>query len=91
MSMKPRSIPAGEFKQGCLAILDEVARTHRSIVVTKRGRPVARVVPIVEDSAREEEILGLLRGRARMLVSEREFLQPTSAMAGWDLAGKRRS
>lgn len=89
--MKARSIPAGEFKQGCLAILDEVARTHRSVVVTKRGRPVARVVPIVEDAAREEEILASLRGRARMSVSEREFLKPTSTLAGWSLAGKRRS
>lgn len=87
--MKARSIPAGEFKQGCLAILDEVARTHRSVVVTKRGKPVARVVPIVEDSAREDEILRSLRGRGRMLVSEREFLRPTSTLAEWDLDGER--
>lgn len=37
---------AGEFKQRCLALLDHVAETGTSIVVTKRGRPVARVVPI---------------------------------------------
>lgn len=84
--MKQRSIPAGEFKQGCLAILDEIARTHRSVVITKRGKPVARVVPIVDDATREEEILSSLRGRGRMLVSEREFLRPTDALAGWDLA-----
>ncbi len=87
--MKSRSIPAGEFKQGCLAILDDVARTHRPVVVTKRGKPVARVVPIVEDSAREDEILRSLRGRGRMLVPEREFLRPTSTLAEWDLAGER--
>lgn len=40
------SVPAGEFKQRCLALLDEVAETGVPIVVTKRGRPVARVVPI---------------------------------------------
>jgi prevent-host-death family protein len=39
-------VPAGEFKTHCLALLDEVAETGREIIVTKRGKPVARVVPI---------------------------------------------
>lgn len=47
-----RSVPAAEFKSHCLSLLDEVADTGRAIVVTKRGRPVARVVPI-EDNVRE--------------------------------------
>lgn len=42
---EPR-IPAGEFKQRCLALLDQVAETGTSLVVTKRGQPVARIVPI---------------------------------------------
>ena len=45
---KERRIPAGRFKATCLALLDEVAATRRSVVVTKRGRAVARVVPIDE-------------------------------------------
>ena len=45
-----RTIPAGEFKAKCLALLDEVAETGEEIIVTKRGKPVARVVPApVED------------------------------------------
>jgi prevent-host-death family protein len=39
-------IPAGEFKTHCLQLLDEVARTGSSFIVTKRGRPVARVTPL---------------------------------------------
>ena len=38
-------IGAGEFKSKCLRLLDEVQRTRREIVVTKRGRPVARLLP----------------------------------------------
>jgi prevent-host-death family protein len=38
-------IPAGRFKDRCLQILDEVAETKAPVVVTKRGRPVATVVP----------------------------------------------
>ena len=47
MTMKPvRSIPAGEFKAKCLEVLDRVAREGSAYVVTKRGRPVAKVVPL---------------------------------------------
>jgi prevent-host-death family protein len=42
------TVPAGEFKQRCLSLLDRVAETGVSLVVTKRGRPVARVTPIQE-------------------------------------------
>lgn len=39
-------IQASEFKARCLALLDQVASTGEEIVVTKRGRPVAKLVPI---------------------------------------------
>ena len=43
---RKKEIPAGEFKARCLALLDEVAGAGDEIIVTKRGRPVARVVPL---------------------------------------------
>lgn len=82
--MKPKAVPAAVFEQACLAILDEVAATRREVIVTKRGRPVARVVPVVSDREREDELLARLRGRARMLVSEDEFLAPLMREAGWE-------
>lgn len=42
--VQPVQIPAGEFKAKCLALLDEVAETGAEFIVTKRGRPVAKVV-----------------------------------------------
>jgi prevent-host-death family protein len=48
---------AGEFKAKCLGVLDEVARTGLSVVVTKRGKPVAEVVPIREAAPLEGSIL----------------------------------
>ena len=86
--MSTKTIPAGLFKQGCLRILDEVAETHREVVITKRGKPVAKLVPLQEEREREAEILARLRGKSRMLVSEREFLRPLTTEAGWDLEGK---
>jgi prevent-host-death family protein len=43
-------IAAGEFKAKCLRILDEVNKTREPVTVTKRGKPVARVVPIPAES-----------------------------------------
>lgn len=49
-------IGAGQFKARCLALLDEVASTGKEVVVTKRGRPVARVVPLRADG--ENNLVG---------------------------------
>ena len=83
MSMATKRIGAGAFKQSCLALLDEVAERHIEVIVTKRGRPVARLVPVQSDKEIEEAILAGLRGKGRMLVSEKAFLEPTGKAAGW--------
>lgn len=64
MTMKKgrRSIPAAQFKSQCLAILDRVGESRESVVVTKRERPVARVVPLEERSPRSMRGSVLERG-----------------------------
>ncbi len=47
--MEAETIQASAFKARCLALLDRVATTRRPLVITKRGRPVARLVPIDEE------------------------------------------
>ena len=42
----PAQISAAEFKATCLDLMDEVDRTGAAIVVTKRGRAVAQLVPV---------------------------------------------
>jgi prevent-host-death family protein len=81
--MDKKRIPAGEFKQRCLAILDRVAETHEEVVITKRGKPVARVAPIAPSAEREAELLAALRGRGRMTVTEAELLAPSGEDAPW--------
>lgn len=87
--MATRTIAAGAFKQGCLRILDEVAETHREVVITKRGKAVAKLVPVRQEREREEEVLARLRGKARLLVPEEDFLRPLTQEAGWNLDGER--
>lgn len=50
MADEARKIAAAEFKARCLALLDEVAETGLPLIVTKRGKPVARLMPLSEES-----------------------------------------
>jgi prevent-host-death family protein len=59
MSSK-RVVAAGRFKAECLALLDRVEQTGEPVVVTKRGRPVAKVVPI---RAKRRPLKGSVRVR----------------------------
>lgn len=70
-----RTIPAGQFKARCLKLLDEVAETGETIVVTKRGKPVARVEPIEEPPS--------LKGSVIYLVENDEELFSTGE--AWDM------
>jgi prevent-host-death family protein len=75
MSKAVRSIPAGEFKAKCLALLDEVAETGQEVVVTKRGRAVARVSPVRPKKVRS------LRGS---ILREEDIVSPVGVE--WDAA-----
>ena len=55
-----KTIPAGTFKTKCLAIMDEVQAKREPVVVTKHGRPVAKLVPVNPDA---DEIFGFFSGR----------------------------
>ncbi len=46
VGMREMYVQASTFKARCLALLDEVARSRTSVVVTKRGKPVAKLVPL---------------------------------------------
>jgi prevent-host-death family protein len=52
---RPAVHPAGEFKAHCLRLIDEVARTGVPIVVSKRGKPLVRVVPVASAELGLEE------------------------------------
>ena len=46
MVTKRTLVPAAKFKAQCLSLLDAVERTGKELTITKRGRPVARLVPL---------------------------------------------
>jgi prevent-host-death family protein len=54
-----KTMPAGEFKGRCLKVMDQVQKTREPLLITKRGKPVAKLVPA--DKA-GEDIFGCLKG-----------------------------
>ena len=54
-----RRVPATEFKARCLELLDRVRQTREEITVTKHGKPVAKLVPLSEETTK---IFGCLQG-----------------------------
>lgn len=71
-------IKASEFKQRCLALFDRVAQGRATYVITKHGRPVARVVPVDATPA------GDTMGSVTILTDDDEELFTTGAR--WDAA-----
>ena len=59
-----REISAGQFKARCLAIMDEVRDRGGEYVITKRGTPVARLVPVRHE---RRTLLGSMRGTVKVL------------------------
>lgn len=59
MKTKEKTLTATEFKAKCLKILEEL--DARGVVVTKRGRPIARVTPVSDASS--EKFYGALKGK----------------------------
>lgn len=54
-----RTMAASEFKARCLRVMEEVRTRRESVLITKKGRPVARIVPAEKP---KEQIFGSLKG-----------------------------
>jgi prevent-host-death family protein len=65
------TVGATEFKARCLELMDKVARTRRPLTVTKRGKPVVRVVPAAIEPTK---LFGALKGA---VVGSPDLMSPT--------------
>jgi prevent-host-death family protein len=76
--MKTKTIPAGAFKARCLAIMDEVQAKREAVVITKRGKPVAKLVPVEKE---KDDIFGFMKGKLTVLG---DVVSPIIDPADWD-------
>ncbi len=79
-----RHIAAGEFKAKCLRIMDEVQETGQPVVVTKRGKPVIKVVPITQGK-KKDDLFGRLEGILKINGDPADLVQPIFPLEDWDM------
>jgi prevent-host-death family protein len=79
MPMKTKTIPAGTFKARCLAIMDEVASKRESVIITKRGKPVAKLVPVEKE---KDDIFGFFNGKGKIEIKG-DIVSPIISPEEW--------
>lgn len=75
--MKTKTMPAGVFKASCLAVMDEVQAKCETVIITKRGKPVAKLVPV---EAERDEIFGFMKGKLAIVG---DVVSPAVSAAEW--------
>jgi prevent-host-death family protein len=59
-----KKMAAGVFKTNCLAVMDEVQAKHETVVITKHGKPVVKLVPVSTDT---DDIYNFLSGKGAVV------------------------
>lgn len=73
-----KTIAAGQFKARCLRLMDEVRATREPVLITKKGRPVAKLVPA---ESQVEDIFGCLRDEIKIVGDIESAVVP---LEDWD-------
>ena len=76
-----KTMPAGEFKARCLRVMEEVKKYRTPVVITKKGRPVAKLVPPDEPAT---DVFGCMAGSARIVG---DIEAPVVASGTWKEVG----
>ena len=79
MTMVMKTVSAGTFKAKCLSLMDQVQAQRTELVITKRGKPVAKLVPIEEEP---RNIFGCMAGTAKILG---DLLEPVVDPDDWEV------
>jgi len=58
-----KKMAAGEFKVHCLKVMDEVQSKRQAVLITKRGKPVAKLVPVGQE---KDDIFGFYKGKIKI-------------------------
>lgn len=74
-----KTMAAGQFKAKCLKLMDEVQTKRVSVIITKRGKPVAKLVP-VDSKPKRDEIFGCLKGKIKI---KGDIVKPVFSLREW--------
>lgn len=74
-----RRMAAGKFKAECLAVMDEVSQTGEAVLITKHGKPVAKLVAPDNPA---DEVFGFMAGKVKIVG---DIVGPVTPLEGWEL------
>jgi prevent-host-death family protein len=77
-----KKMQAGEFKARCLSIMDDVNSTGEPVLITKRGAPVAKIVPV---SSKKRSLFGFMAGQFEIVGNIESPVVPQEA---WEVMRK---
>ena len=72
-------MPAGKFKVHCLAVMNEVQAKRQAVVITKRGKPVAKLVPVEPE---KDDIFGFMKGKGKIEING-DIVSPAFSPEEW--------
>jgi len=59
-----KTMAAGQFKVHCLKVMDEVQSKRQAVLITKRGKPVAKLVPVEKDN---DDFFNFMKGKGSIV------------------------
>jgi len=77
--MKVKTMPAGVFKSKCLAVMDEVQAKCESVIITKHGKPVAKLVPV---DPKRDDFYGSMKDKVDFIG---DIVSPAIPYEEWNL------
>ncbi|HUJ40165.1 MAG TPA: type II toxin-antitoxin system Phd/YefM family antitoxin [Candidatus Acidoferrales bacterium] len=72
-----KKMSAAVFKAKCLSVMDEVQSKRETVIITKRGKPVAKLVPI---DSRKDDIFGYMKGKGKITG---DVVKPVLTLKEW--------
>lgn len=75
-------MPASKFKARCLSVMDDVNATGEPVLITKRGTPVAKVVPV---ASKKQDLFGFMAGEFKIVG---DIESPVVPLEEWEVLRK---
>jgi len=72
------TMPAGEFKAQCLAVMDQVLQSGEPVLITKHGKPVAKLVPADKQA---DDLFGYMAGKVKIVG---DIVGPVTPLEDWE-------
>jgi len=74
-----KRMAAGNFKAKCLAVMDEVSQTGEPVLITKHGKPVAKLIAANNQA---DDLFGFMAGKVKIVG---DIVAPATPLEDWEL------